>query len=823
MANYSRKEIKITGIVQGVGFRPFVYNLATSLGLKGYVLNSSEGVKIDIEGEPQKIDEFLSSLNPKSKIQDPKSKIKLPPLSRIENIEVAERLSLCGYTSFEIRESLPDGKFALISPDIATCPDCLSELLNPDDRRYQYPFTNCTNCGPRYSIILDIPYDRPKTTMAKFKMCPDCEREYHDPTNRRFHAQPNACHVCGPQIQLRIMNYELRIDKKNPLKAAIELLKQGAIGAIKGLGGFHIACDATNDEAVKRLREKKRRSNKPFAIMCPDIDIVKKICNVSNSSVMLLNNELKPIVLLLKKSEAKASHYMNPISKYVAPDNNYFGVMLPYTPLHYLLFHHRIDTSPQRLDLKSSEFSVPSVVKDLNFIALVMTSGNLSEEPIVINNDEAIEKLSDIADFFLFHNRDIYMRVDDSIVREYIPPLAPPSEGGDKREVIVIRRSRGYVPYPIELEIEMPEILGCGGELKNTFTLTKGHYAIMSQHLGDLENYEAIEFFKETLKNLKNSFRVEPVIIAHDLHPDYWTTKFAKELKTHNSSLITVPIQHHHAHIASCMAENHIREKVIGIAWDGTGYGTDGAVWGGEFLIADYKGFERAGHFRYVPLPGGDKAIREPYRIALSHLYDTYGADFLKLDIPFINQNKDKTKNILKMIDSRINTVETSSAGRLFDAVSSIINVIDAVTFEGEAAIKLEMIADSSVKDSYSYQLSALNLQPIIIDTRTLIRQIVTDLLNGVDRPVISAKFHNTLAEIIAEVCKKIKIDTEIDKVVLSGGCFQNIFLLDRTLNKLNPEFKVFIHKNVPTNDGGISLGQAVIAANLFSQNKVAS
>jgi len=823
VANYSRKEIKITGIVQGVGFRPFVYNLATSLGLKGYVLNSSEGVKIDIEGEPQKIDEFLSSLNPKSKIQDPKSKIKLPPLSRIENIEVAERLSLCGYTSFEIRESLPDGKFALISPDIATCPDCLSELLSPDDRRYQYPFTNCTNCGPRYSIILDIPYDRPKTTMAKFKMCPDCEREYHDPKDRRFHAQPNACHVCGPQLQLRIMNYELRIDKKNPLKAAIELLKQGAIGAIKGLGGFHIACDATNDEAVRKLREKKRRSNKPFAIMCPDIDIVKKICNVSNSSVMLLNNELKPIVLLLKKSEAKASHYMNPISKYVAPDNNYFGVMLPYTPLHYLLFHHRIDTSPQRLDLKSSEFSVPSVVKDLNFIALVMTSGNLSEEPIVINNDEAIEKLSDIADFFLFHNRDIYMRVDDSIVREYIPPLAPPSEGGDKREVIVIRRSRGYVPYPIELGIEMPEILGCGGELKNTFTLTKGHYAIMSQHLGDLENYEAIEFFKETLKNLKNSFRVEPVIIAHDLHPDYWTTKFAKELKTHNSSLITVPIQHHHAHIASCMAENHIREKVIGIAWDGTGYGTDGAIWGGEFLIADYKEFERAGHFRYVPLPGGDKAIREPYRIALSHLYDTYGMDFLKLNIPFTKQNKDKTKIILKMMDNRINTVETSSAGRLFDAVSSIINGIDAVTFEGEAAVRLEMMTDKSVKDSYGYHLSAISYQPLIIDTRILIQGIVNDLLNGVDHTIISAKFHNTLSEIIAEVCKKIKIDTGIDKVVLSGGCFQNIFLLDRTLNKLNPEFKVFIHKNVPTNDGGISLGQAVIAANLFSQNKVAS
>ncbi len=817
MANYSRKEIKITGIVQGVGFRPFVYNLATSLGLKGYVLNSSEGVKIDIEGEPQKIDEFLSSLNPKSKIQNPKSKIKLPPLSRIENILVAEGFSLRNYASFEIRESFPDGKpvpecfnrgFALISPDIATCPDCLSELLSPDDRRYQYPFTNCTNCGPRYSIILDIPYDRPKTTMAKFKMCPDCEREYHDPTNRRFHAQPNACHICGPQVKLQVASYKLQVDERDPLKAAIELLKQGAIGAIKGLGGFHIACDATNDEAVKRLREKKRRSNKPFAIMCPDIGVVKKICNVSAQSEILLSSELKPIVLLLKKSEAKASHYMNPISKYVAPDNNYFGVMLPYTPLHYLLFHHRIDTSPQRLDLKSSEFSVPSVVKDLNFIALVMTSGNLSEEPIVIDNDEAMEKLSDIADFFLFHNRDIYMRVDDSIVREY------------KGTKSVIRRSRGYVPYPIELGIDMPEILGCGGELKNTFTLTKGHYAIMSQHIGDLENYDAIDFFKETLKNLKNSFRVEPTIIAHDLHPDYWATKFAKELKTHNSSLITVPIQHHHAHIVSCMAENYLKEKVIGISWDGTGYGTDNAIWGGEFLIADYKEFERAGHFRYVPLPGGNKAIREPYRIALSHLYDAYGIDFLKLNIPFVDRCKmqdARCKIILKMIDSRINTVETSSAGRLFDAVSSIINGIDAVTFEGEAAVKLEMMADKSITDSYKTQKPEARSQkpeyPMIIDTRILIKEIINDLLNGICHSVISSKFHNTLAEIIAEVCKKIKIDTGIDRVVLSGGCFQNIFLLDRTLDKLGNEFNTYIHKDVPTNDGGISLGQAVIAA----------
>ncbi|MBI3599685.1 MAG: carbamoyltransferase HypF, partial [Nitrospinae bacterium] len=801
MGERVRKEIKITGIVQGVGFRPFVYNLAASLGLKGYVLNSSEGVIIDVEGEPQKIAEFIPLLESKS-----------PPLSRIEGIEIKSIQSFVGYKSFKIRESFSDGKpvpeclpsngsiegfnrgFALISPDIATCPDCLSELLNPIDSRYQYPFINCTNCGPRYSIILDVPYDRPKTTMLKFKMCPECEKEYHDPSDRRFHAQPNACRICGPKIQLQIPprppflkgGMGGLLNEKDPLNASIKLLKQGAIGAIKGLGGFHIICDASNDDAVKRLREKKRRINKPFAIMCPDIEAVKKISVVSAQSEKLLNGELKPIVIL-PKPPPSAPLYQPPhsppskggerggssISEYIAPDNNYLGVMLPYTPLHYLLFH--------------SEPRTPNLEPKSQFIALVMTSGNLSEEPIVIDNDEAVEKLSGIADFFLLHNRDIYMRVDDSIVRELTSPSSPPSEGGERG--VVIRRSRGYVPYPIELGIEMPEILGCGGELKNTFTLTKGHYAIMSQHIGDLENYEAAEFYKETLKNLKNSFKVEPTIIAHDLHPDYRTTKFAKELITHHPSLITVPVQHHHAHIVSCMAENHIRDKVIGVAWDGTGYGTDGAIWGGEFLIADYNGFKRAGYLKYVPLPGGDKAVKEPYRIALSHLYDTYGMDFLKMGIPFVDRYNDpsigwvpqdaRCKIILKMIDNRINTVMTSSAGRLFDAVSFLVNGIDAVTFEGEAAVRLEMIADKSVKDEYSFQLSAFSFQPLIIDTRILIRQIAADLLNGIDRPVISAKFHNTLSEIIAEVCRKIKGDTGIDKVVLSGGCFQNIFLLD--------------------------------------------
>ncbi|MEK6591375.1 MAG: carbamoyltransferase HypF [Nitrospinota bacterium] len=858
----ARREIKINGIVQGVGFRPFIYQLATSLGLKGYVLNSSEGVIIDVEGEPHKTDEFISLIKSKS-----------PPLSRIENIVVRSFsfAEIKGYTSFEIRESVPPStlpltkggierkvNFALISPDIATCPDCLSELLNPDDRRYQYPFINCINCGPRYSITLDIPYDRQKTTMSKFTMCSDCEREYHDPSDRRFHAQPNACKVCGPQIKLKVQSSKFKVKEKEPLKAAVELLNEGAIGAIKGLGGFHIACDATNDDAVKKLREKKRRSNKPFAIMCPDMNSVKKICELSRFGEALLNSELKPIVLLPKKSEDKASHYTNPISRYIAPDNNNFGVMLPYTPLHYLLFYQLTAFSPESPETisESGQTLRPSPIS-----ALVMTSGNLSEEPIVINNDEAIERLSDIADFFLFHDRDIYMRVDDSIVREYkgiASPLpvarpihrmgaprsngspAPPSEGGRGTHPVdgsgvVIRRSRGYVPNPIDFGIDMPEILGCGGELKNTFTLTKGHYAIMSQHIGDLENYEAIQFYKETLKNLKNSFKVEPIIIAHDLHPDYWTTKFAKETaqsplppfaKKGLGGISIIGVQHHHAHIASCMAENHFREKVIGVAWDGTGYGTDGAIWGGEFLIADYKGFDRACHFRYVPLPGGDKAIKEPYRMALSYLYDTFGMDFLKLNIPCIKPpaiSLQSIKLILNMIDNRINTTMTSSVGRLFDAVSFLLNSIDVVTFEGEAAIKLEMMADKSVNDIYKSKKSEVRgthpvdgsqklEYPIIIDTRFLIQGIVNDLLVGVDSAVISAKFHNTLAEIIIEFCRKIKTETGIDRVVLSGGCFQNILLLDRTLSKLNNEFKTFIHKDVPTNDGGISLGQAVVA-----------
>lgn len=759
----TRNRIMVKGIVQGVGFRPFIYNLANSLRLKGYVLNSSEGVIIDVESEEeQALDRFVRAIEEKA-----------PPLAQIEEIK-ATVLPCVGYDSFLIRESLPqEGKFVLVSPDVATCPECLAELIDPYDRRYGYPFINCTNCGPRYTIIQDIPYDRPETTMAKFRMCPPCHQEYDDPANRRFHAQPNACPECGPSLSLvkstsTSTPLGIALDSQSPSISAINevrsLLKEGNIVAIKGLGGFHLACDAESDLAVKKLRDRKRKSDKPFALMSRDIGCIQRYCEVSELDKRILESIRKPIVLLPKLVG-------NRISQHVASNNNYFGVMLPYTPLHHLLFDHSLTT-------------------------LVMTSGNLSEEPIVTDNEEALERLSGIADYFLLHDRDIYMRVDDSVVRG--------AEGKEK----TLRRSRGYVPHPINLGRELKEILACGAELKNTFCLTKGRYAILSQHIGDLENFESLVFFKETLENLKKLFRVEPKIVAYDLHPGYLSTKFALEQK----GVDLIGVQHHHAHIASCMAENSLRERVIGIAFDGTGYGTDGQIWGGEFLVADFQGFRRRGHFRYLPLPGGDTAIREPWRMAISYLYDAFGAEFKGLGVQLLDRVEGKKLEIiLKMIDRRINTVSTSSCGRSFDAVSSLIGVRDEVNFEAQAAIELEMIADKGVNDLYHYEIEGED--SLIVDLRMMIREIVDDLHHGIDKGVISAKFHNSLAAIIVDICRRIRVEEAINKVCLSGGCFQNMYLLDRTLRGLRSNgFEVYIHAEVPPNDGGISLGQAAIA-----------
>jgi hydrogenase maturation protein HypF len=739
-----RQQIRVRGIVQGVGFRPFVYNLAQRLGLAGYVLNSSAGVLIEVEGDRAHVDRLVCELS-----ENP------PPLAQIEDIAI-EGLEPAGYSAFVIRESVDEpGVLAPVSPDVATCPDCLRDFQTPGDRRFGYPFTNCTNCGPRYTITRMIPYDRPLTTMACFPMCERCLREYKDPANRRFHAQPNACGDCGPALTLSI-------------EATRQLLREGRIVAIKGLGGFHLVCDAFNDSAVRLLRERKKRSDKPFALMVPDDDAAEKLCFVSDPERAALTSIRRPIVILKRRPDL-------PLSEALAPGNNTLGVMLSYTPLHHLLF-------------------------DESLTALVMTSGNVSEEPIVTGNREAAARLHSIADAFLFHNRDIHTRVDDSVARVF---------AGQER---VLRRSRGYAPHPVTLRFPLAEVLACGAELKNTFCLTKDHYAFLSQHIGDLENYETLVFYRETLDRMQQLFRIAPTAVAYDLHPQYLSTKLALEM----TDMQQIGVQHHHAHIASCMAENGIGGKVIGVAFDGTGFGTDGKIWGGEFLVADFAGFERRAHFRYITLAGGDRAVREPWRLGLSYLLDTFGARFSTLDLPlFHHVAPKKIATVRSMIERRINTVETSACGRLFDAIASIVGVRDEVNFEAQAAIELEAGALGGVDASYPFDITADI--PWQIDLRPMIEQIVRDVLGAKATGWISAAFHNTVAAIVVEVCIRLKAADGIDLVCLSGGTFQNVYLVERTVASLRDNgFEVFLHSKVPPNDGGISLGQAVIAhANL--------
>ena len=729
-------------MVQGVGFRPFVHNLAKRLGLAGYVLNSSAGVVTEVEGAPAALDSFVESLRSEA-----------PPLARVEGMVVAE-IDPLGERDFAIRGSQArEGDFVLVSPDVATCPDCARDFTDPANRRYGYAFTNCTNCGPRYTIIRDIPYDRPNTTMAGFRMCAACQAEYDDPGNRRFHAQPNACAECGPQLSA-------------PIAEAQRRLSEGAIVAIRGLGGFHLACDPRNDRAVRLLRERKRRSDKPFALMARDVAAVEAFCMVSEDDRRALLSLRRPIVILPRRTDSG-------ISAAVAPGNNTIGVMLPYTPLHHLLF------------------------AGAPYDALVMTSGNLSEEPIVTSNDEALDRLRPLADWFLLHDRDIYMRTDDSVVRTF--------EGVER----VLRRSRGFVPQAIDLGMEVAEILACGGELKNTFCLSKGRYAVLSQHIGDMENYETLVFFEETLANLKKLFRVEPRAVAYDLHPAYLSTQYAMRVP----DLPKIGVQHHHAHIASCMAENGLRGKVIGVALDGTGYGTDGRIWGGEFLVADYGGFERRAHFRYVPLAGGDAAVRQPWRPALAYLADTFGpaAEFPELalwrDVP-----ESQRKVVRGMIAHGVNTIDTSSCGRLFDAVASLVGLRQQINFEGQAAIELETIAADGVDDGYPFAVDTDTL-----DFRPTIESIVAEVRAATPAATVAARFHNTVAEAIVEVCRRLRADEKLNRVCLSGGTFQNMKLLARTLAGLRRlEFEVFIHAQVPPNDGGIALGQAAIAAEIL-------
>lgn len=764
MSQAGRRRIHIRGIVQGVGFRPFVYNLARDLGLSGYVLNSSAGVTVEIEGPEREIADFLRRLRDDA-----------PPLARIESIESCI-LPACRYSGFVIRESVDGpGKLAPISPDISTCAECLRDLRDPANRRYGYPFTNCTNCGPRYTITRKVPYDRLTTTMACFAMCAKCLAEYEDPTNRRFHAQPNACPECGPSLAF-VLNSELESAPGfrgglAELHRVRQLLRAGGIVAIKGLGGFHLACDAANASAIRALRERKKRSDKPFALMTPDADRAALYCRISEAERAALESPQRPIVILPCRPGADICW------NELAPDNNTLGVMLPYTPLHHLLFSDAADQ--------------PSA-----FSALVMTSGNISEEPIVTGNREAARRLHRVAGAFLFHNRDINTRVDDSVVKVF--------EGRER----VLRRSRGYSPFPISLGFPVGEILACGAELKNTFCLTKEHHAFLSQHLGDLENYETLLFFQETLARMKDLFRIEPKAVAHDLHPAYLSTKLALEMP----NLEKIGVQHHHAHIASCMAENGLFEKVIGVAFDGTGFGTDGKIWGGEFLVADFAGFERRAHFRYVALAGGDTAVREPWRLALSYLMDTFGDRAESLDLPLRRDVPAKKITAVRgMIARGINTVETSACGRLFDAVASIVGLRHEVNFEAQAAIQLESIAEPGVTEHYPFEIAPGEMWEI--DMRPAIESIVRDVIADRSSGVVAAMFHNTIAAIVVEVCTRIRAAGHLTRVCLSGGTFQNFYLLERAVYGLRTAgFEVFLHAQVPPNDGGISLGQAMIA-----------
>ncbi|MFC2017249.1 carbamoyltransferase HypF [Chloroflexota bacterium] len=751
--------INVRGVVQGVGFRPFVYQLATKHNLNGWVCNTSGDVKIEVEGEREALDRFLADLEQLS-----------PPLSRIEGIHSTYHTP-AGYPSFEIRQSIAEeGKYQLISPDIATCQACQQEILTPDDRRYRYPFTNCTNCGPRFTIIKDIPYDRPRTTMHRFQMCPECQREYDNPLDRRFHAQPNACPRCGPTLEL-VDTEGNPVTGADVISTASQLLRDGKIIAIKGLGGFLLACDATNQAVINLLRSRKMRPFKPLAIMVSSMEEATKHCYVSTEEEKLLTSAHSPIVLMKWKPDST-------VSQAVAPNLKYLGVMLPYTPLHHTLLR---------------ETGLP----------LVMTSGNLSEEPIAKDNDEAITRLSRIADYFLVHNRDIYARYDDSVTMV---------EGGVGQ---VVRRARGYAPYPIHLSFKSEQILGCGAELKNTFCLIRDEYAFLSQHIGDMENLETMEHFENSIALYKSLFRIEPDIVAYDLHPEYLSTKYAKELAAKSADIRLVPVQHHHAHIVSGMVDNGLESPVIGVALDGTGYGADGNIWGGEFLIADYQRFTRMGHLEYLPLPGGAAAMKKPYRIAVGYLLALLGDEALNQDLPFLKQVDSPDIDIIKkQKEKKINLPLTSSCGRLFDAVSALIGVRGEIEYEAQAAIELEMVAYDAVDEAGSYPFSIIEQNGLsLVKLQDLFSAIIGDLQSGTNKATISIRFHNTIAQIASQLCQIISDKTGITQIVLSGGVFQNRLLLRKTVSLLETSgFAVFTHQQVPTNDGGISLGQVVIA-----------
>jgi len=748
---HKRYLIEVAGIVQGVGFRPYIFRLADRLQLSGFVNNNSDGVLIEIEGDEDTLQKFIATL-----------KFQPPPLAQITSIDIRE-VPHKNESKFRIVQSeIFEQRSTLISPDISTCGECKQEFLDPNDRRFLYPFTNCTNCGPRYTIISDIPYDRPKTSMSRFKMCEKCQEEYDNPLDRRFHAQPNACPVCGPS--LKFISKDQSSDTNKPIKKLQEALKSGQIAAIKGIGGFHLAVDAKNNQAVHNLCTRKHRFEKPLALMVRDLESASKYTYITEVERIQLSNLHRPIVLCRKKEG-------NDLSPEISTDNGYFGIMLPYSPLHELIFH-------------SGSLDV-----------LVMTSANISEEPICSENDECINRMDHIADCYLLHDREIYIQCDDSVVQIW------------DEKPFFIRRSRGYTPRPIILANGGPSVLAVGGHLKNTICLTKEHFAFLSQHIGDLENLQTLNSFEETINHLQNLFEIKPSYVVHDLHPEYLSTKWVQD----KLDIPARSVQHHYAHILSVMAEHNIEDDIIGFALDGTGFGEDGAIWGGEILICNIYTFKRVAHFDYLPMPGGDKAILEPWRMAFSYLLK-YFEDGTEQAQSLFSDRKEQIKIVSQAIEKNINSPSTSSCGRLFDAVAAILGIRNTVAYEGQAAIMLESLAimdSNNILDIGQFELIKTENQ-YIINPNEILQKIVKGKREKKEISTISRAFHNALIDVFIRIACMIRSESGLEQVALSGGCFQNLYLLQGLNKKLNKNgFRVMTNIEVPVNDGGLALGQA--------------
>jgi hydrogenase maturation protein HypF len=772
-----RLRVSIRGAVQGVGFRPFVYRLATGMGLPGWVVNSAAGVTVEVEGAPARLDEFRARLVEER-----------PPRAVIQGLE-ASVLDPVGLAGFEIRESTAGEKTALVLPDIATCPDCLRELFDPADRRFRYAFTNCTNCGPRFTILHALPYDRPRTTMAGFRMCGACQAEYDDPLDRRFHAQPNACAACGPCLELWTPDGAVLARGDEALAGAVAAIRGGAIVALKGLGGFHLMADAGNDEAVLRLRAAKAREEKPFALMVADRAMAAALCRLGDAEARLLVSPEAPIVLLEKLDDRR-------VGRAVAPGNPCLGLMLPYTPLHHLLL---------------SDLRRP----------VVATSGNRADEPICTQEREALARLKGLADVFLVHDRPIARHADDSVLRVVLG-----------RE-LMIRRARGYAPMPIEVAGNRTQVLAVGAQLKNAIALSVGEQAFVSQHVGDLETPEALAAFEEVTTALQGIYDVCPTVVACDAHPDYPSTVYARRLgakavpaagqaaglcdplpAASRQLPAIVKVQHHVAHVFGCMAENHLAPPALGVAWDGTGYGLDGTIWGGEFFSVAADGVRRVATFRPFGLPGGDQAIREPRRTAAAVLFAMQGAEaFEQEDLaPIRDLSAVERRALCRMLERGVNTPATSSVGRLFDAVAALAGLRQRVRYEGQAAMELEFAIDG--RDSgghYPFEwLDAGPPGPALLDWRPMMAALVADVRGGVGVSAVAARFHRTLAEMIVYVA----VRQGIESVVLSGGCFQNRRLTELAVSRLREAgCRPYWHQRIPPNDGGIALGQIAAVA----------